>query len=171
MEEENSDSEDDASGDDQRLVGLYHSLIFSSDLQSAISRRLDDCSDPSFLEYLAASSKSTSDMDEQQGLQDLINQIEEVKTTMAMEAAEKEKAAVAAKADRDRELEAETTAADNNSNKPMSNTDILRKANEIDAAIALSDDEKPSDFMSDCREVVNLSRGFNDSGRMRVGGR
>ena len=45
--------------------------------------------------------------------------------------------------------------------QPMSNVDVLKQANAIDGAvmtIALSDDEKPSDFISDCREVVNLSR-------------
>jgi hypothetical protein len=45
--------------------------------------------------------------------------------------------------------------------QPMSNVDVLKQANAIDGAvmtIALSEDEKPSDFISDCREVVNLSR-------------
>ena len=58
--------------------------------------------------------------------------------------------------------------------QPMSNVDVLKQANAIDGAvmtIALSDDEKPSDFISDCREVVNLLGGFNNQGRMQVGGR
>ena len=56
----------------------------------------------------------------------------------------------------------------------MSNVEVLKQANAIDGAVmtnALSDDEKPSDFISDCREVVNLLGGFNNQGRMRVGGR
>jgi len=170
MEEENSDAEDDASNDDERLVALYHSLIFASDLQSEISKRMEECTDRSFLDYLTASSKSTKDEGEQQGLQELINQINEVKTAVAKKAVEEEQAAIAAKAEKEKESETATTTPDNKT-KPLSNTDILRKANEIDAAIALSDEEKPSDFISDCREVVNLSRGFNDSGQMRVGGR
>uniref|UniRef100_A0A6V0AG34 Uncharacterized protein n=1 Tax=Pseudo-nitzschia australis TaxID=44445 RepID=A0A6V0AG34_9STRA len=168
MDEETS-AGDEENGNDERLDGLYHSLIFASDLQSEISKRLEECTDPSFLEYLIASSESTNDKGEQQGLQELIDQIAEVKTTTAAKAvaAEKEKAALAAKAEK--ELETETTPTDKN--KSMSNADVLRKASEIDAAIAMSDEEKPSDFISDCREVVNLSRGFNDSGQMRVGGR
>eukprot|EP00537_Pseudo-nitzschia_pungens_P014564 CAMPEP_0172384830 /NCGR_PEP_ID=MMETSP1061-20121228/2558_1 /TAXON_ID=37318 /ORGANISM="Pseudo-nitzschia pungens, Strain cf. pungens" /LENGTH=242 /DNA_ID=CAMNT_0013113611 /DNA_START=88 /DNA_END=816 /DNA_ORIENTATION=- len=171
MEEENSDAEDDASNDDERLVALYHSLIFASDLQSEISKRLEECTDRSFLDYLTASSESTKDEGEQQGLQELINQINEVKAAVAKKAVEEEQAAIAAKAEKEKESETATTTTPDNNTKPLSNTDILRKANEIDAAIALSDEEKPSDFISDCREVVNLSRGFNDSGQMRVGGR
>jgi DNA-binding phage protein len=56
----------------------------------------------------------------------------------------------------------------------MSNAEVLKQANAIDQAAmtaVMSDDEKPSDFISDCREVVNLSRGFNSNGQMRVGGR
>ena len=163
--------------DDERLVELYHSLIFSSDLQSEISRRLDDCTDTLFLEYLNASSESSQDEEERQGLAELIDQIEQVKTETAIHAAaEKEKAAIAAKEEEEKEAAAvaaaaAATAATTKKSKALSNADVLKKANEIDAAIALSDEEKPSDFISDCREVVNLSRGFNDSGQMRVGGR
>lgn len=169
--EENNSAGDEEDGNDELLDGLYHSLIFASDLQSEISKRLEECTDSSFLEYLIASSESTNDKDEQQGLQELIDQIDQVKTTTAAKAAaaEKEKAALAAKAEK--ELEAETTTTSTNKNKSMSNADVLRAASEIDAAVAMSDEEKPSDFISDCREVVNLSRGFNDSGQMRVGGR
>ena len=63
---------------------------------------------------------------------------------------------------------------EDNASSTMSNADVLKQANAIDQAVvasALKDDEKPSNFISDCREVVNLSRGFNDSGQMRVGGR
>ena len=69
------------------------------------------------------------------------------------------------------ELSSSTAATDNSF---LSNADIIKRANQIDkavAAAALSDDEKPSDFISDCRDVVNLSRGFNNQGQMRVGGR
>mmetsp|Transcript_19007 Transcript_19007/g.39049 ORF Transcript_19007/g.39049 Transcript_19007/m.39049 type:complete len:235 (+) Transcript_19007:91-795(+) len=172
MDEENADDGEQNNNDNEQLVDLYHSLIFSGDLQSAISKRLDECSDPSFLEYLTVSLDSSEDDEERQGLADLIGQIDEVKALVAKKAADEEKqAALAAKALSEFEKEAETEAAANAvSSKSMSNADILRKANEIDAAIALSDEEKPSDFISDCREVVNLSRGFNDSGQMRVGG-
>jgi hypothetical protein len=175
MEEDNADNQEQSNEDsNEQLTELYHSLIFASDLQFAISRRLDDCTDPFFLEYLNASSESSEDEEERQGLTELIDQIDGVKTKMAIQAAEdQEKAALAAKAKEDAEKEASETAAaaTTESKKPMSNADVLRKAGEIDAAIALSDEEKPSDFISDCREVVNLSRGFNDSGKMSVGGR
>mmetsp|Transcript_20249 Transcript_20249/g.50373 ORF Transcript_20249/g.50373 Transcript_20249/m.50373 type:complete len:242 (-) Transcript_20249:220-945(-) len=174
MDEDASDDEvQDGADVDEDKVELYHSLIFASDLQSEISRRLDDSTDPTFLEYLSATSKSSQDEEERQGLMELMEQIEQVKAETAKKAVEEEeKAAIAAKAKEEKEeKEAEDSEATTQSVKPMSNADILRKANEIDAAIALSDDEKPSDFISDCREVVNLSRGFNDSGQMRVGGR
>ncbi|VEU39779.1 unnamed protein product [Pseudo-nitzschia multistriata] len=173
MEEENScEEEEGKNDDDERLERLYHSLIFSGDVKSEISRRLEACTDPGFSEYLVASSKSTRDRDEQQGLEELIGLIEEVKTTAAMEAAAEKEAALA-KAEKDKELRTEAeaqTAINASESKKLTNADLLKKANQIDAAIALSDDEKPSDFISDCREVVNLSRGFNDSGQMRVGG-
>jgi len=170
--------EEDAAGDqeqhekdvDEQQINLYHSLIFASDLKSAISKKLDECVDPTFLEYLSASSDSAQDEEERQGLQDLIDQIETVQKETAKKA-EEEKATLEAKAQEEAEKVSEVTMETAEKQKPISNADILKKANEIDAAIALSDDEKPSDFISDCREVVNLSRGFNDSGQMRVGGR
>jgi len=177
MEEDSAlDSEQNNSDTDEQLTELYHSLIFASDLQSEISRQMDGCTDPKFIEYLNASSESSQDEEERQGLTELIDQIDQVREMMAKKAADdQEKAALAAKAEEERENESRDAAAaaapSNESTKALTNADVLRKAQEIDAAIALSDDEKPSDFISDCREVVNLSRGFNDSGRMRVGGR
>lgn len=176
MEEDNAlDTEQNESDSDEQLIELYHSLIFSIDLQSEISKQIDDCTDPKFLEYLNVSLDSSQDENERQGLTELIVQIDEVKEMMAKKAVEdQENAMLAAKAKEESEKESQNAvsmAPSNDSTKALSNADILRKAQEIDAAIALSDDEKPSDFISDCREVVNLSRGFNDSGQMRVGGR
>lgn len=173
-EEESGDAgEENNNNDDEQLVELYHSIIFATDLRLEISNRLEECTDPSFLEYLTASSNSSQDKEERQGLTELIDQIDEVKTTMAMKAAaaaaDQEKADIAAKEQEEEESETIVEIPAKRT-KPMSNADVLRKANEIDAAIALSDEEKPSDFISDCREVVNLSRGFNDSGKMSVGG-
>ncbi|KAL3931396.1 MAG: hypothetical protein SGARI_004218 [Bacillariaceae sp.] len=176
--EDNSQAGGDASSDvtteDPQSMELYHSLIFASDLEHEISNRLDDCTDPSFLEYLTASANTAQDKDEQQGLLDLINNIEQVKTTLETKAIAEQQAAaeaIKAKKEAEDEMATNTSTTSAKSNKMMSNADIIRKANEIDAAIALSDEEKPSDFISDCREVVNLSSGFNDSGQMKVGGR
>jgi hypothetical protein len=176
MEEDIDDDQEQSNDEDsdEQLIELYHSLIFSSDLQFVISKRLEECINPLFLEYLNASSESSEDEEERQGLTELIDQIDDVKTKMAIQAADnQEKAMIAAKAKEDAEKEESETAAaaTTESKKPISNADVLRKAGLIDAAIALSDEEKPSDFISDCREVVNLSRGFNDSGKMSVGGR
>ena len=170
MEEDVNDGLEQSNGEsDEQVVELYHSLIFASDLQSEISKRLDECTDPIFLEYLNSSLDSSQDEEEKQGLTELLDHI--VKVEKAKKAADdQEKAVIAAKAKEDIEEESEGAEATAKSATPLSNADVLRKANEIDAAIALSDDEKPSDFISDCREVVNLSRGFNDSGQMRVGG-
>ena len=169
MEEDEGEEDNGGAGDDQYL-DFYHSLIFASDLKSAISNKLDECTDSGFLDYLNASIESTQDEEEKQGLKDLIDQIEVVQKETAIKAEEEQKKA-AAKAQQEAETVSDAALEPEEKVKPMSSADILRKANEIDAAIALSDDEKPSDFISDCREVVNLSGGFNDSGQMRVGGR
>jgi len=165
-----NDQEQIIEGSDDQLVELYESLIFANDLQSEISKRLNECTDSKFLEYLNASSESSQDEDERQGFAELINMIDEVKTKMVDAANEQEKAMVSATSNEHIEEESESAASLSENTKPLSNADVLRKASAIDAAIALSDEEKPSDFISDCREVVNLSRGFNDSGQMRVGG-
>lgn len=164
------DQEGSDGSDKQELVELYHSLIFASDLQSEISNRLEEFTDPRFLEYLNSLSESSQDKQEREGLTELIGRIDDAKTAMAMNAADDQEKAMNAAKVRE-ELEKESTSENSTKrSKPLSNADVLRKANEIDAAIALSDEEKPSDFISDCREVVNLSRGFNDNGQMRVGG-
>ena len=171
MEEENREKDAIVENDSDQndLIDLYHSLIFASDLESEISKRFRDCTDSRFLEYLNSLSESSQDKEEREGLAELVDQIDNVKTAMDKKSAEnEEKAATQAEPEPEEQSIDEPTSA--NKAKPLSNADILRKASEIDAAIALSDDEKPSDFISDCREVVNLSRGFNDSGQMRVGG-
>ena len=158
--------------EEQPLIELYHSLIFAHDLELEISKRLEACTDPKFLDYLNSLVDSSKEKEEKEGLTELIGQIENVKIATAKKIAddEEKKAAAAAKAKEEEEKAEDNESAEENS-KRLTNADILRKASAIDAAIALSDDEKPSDFISDCREVVNLSRGFNDSGQMRVGGR
>lgn len=169
---DNDDSEHSNFDSNEQLVELYHSLIFASDLQTEISTRMDECNDPEFLEYLNASLQLSQDEEECQGLTELIDQINEVERMTAKKVADdEEKAMIAFQQKEEIEKESQATSPESTkTTKAMSNADVLRKANEIDAAIALSDDEKPSDFISDCREVVNLSGGFNDSGRMRVGG-
>jgi hypothetical protein len=165
------DQEGNDDSDEQELVELYHSLIFASDLQSEISNRLEEFTDPRFLEYLNSLSESSQDEQDREGLTELIDRIDDAKMAMATNAADdQEKALNSAKVREESEKES-TSENSTKSSKPLSNADVLRKASEIDAAIALSDEEKPSDFISDCREVVNLSRGFNDMGQMRVGGR
>jgi hypothetical protein len=42
--------------------------------------------------------------------------------------------------------------------QPMSNVDVLKQANAIGGSMPCPMMKKPSDFISDCREVVNLSR-------------
>ena len=171
MEEENCEKDAivENNSDQNDLIDLYHSLIFASDLESEISKRFGDCTDPIFLEYLNSLSESSQDKEEREGLAELVDQINNVKTAMDKKFAENEEKA-AAQAEKEPEEKSIDEPTSAKKTKPLSNADILRKASEIDAAIALSDDEKPSDFISDCREVVNLSRGFNDSGQMRVGG-
>jgi len=161
------DSEPNNFESNEQMIELYHSLIFASDLRREISSRMDECIESEFSEYLNTLMQSSQDEEERQGIMKLIDQINEVERMMA------EKALIASQEKEGIESESQVAASEEpltRSPKTMSNADVLRKANEIDAAIAMSDDEKPSDFISDCREVVNLSRGFNDSGQMRVGG-
>lgn len=162
--------------DDQRQQqheDLYHSLIFSSQLERDIRQQLKACGTDDFIQYLHDSAVN-GDEEERQGLEELISMI----TTAKLEKEQTPQTPVA-----DTKVEATTDASleenDTNTNSEppppvLSNADLIKRANQIDkavAAAALSDDEKPSDFISDCREVVNLSGGFNNNGQMRVGGR
>ena len=162
---------------------LYHDLIFSTDLSQQITKTLGKCTNPKFLEFLYSLQECTKEEVERQGLEELMGTIRATQTKWNAED-EAQKAKVCTRVGKDDtvtrlqgeednppELSSSTAAADNSF---LSNADIIKRANQIDkavAAAALSDDEKPSDFISDCRDVVNLSRGFNNQGQMRVGGR
>ena len=165
---------DDSSGDADH-EDLFHALIFSSNTRADILSRLDECTDPRFAEYLKSCSEKATDAEEKQGLDELMDLIETVQTSVAEERAQEE-AAKEAEAEAKAKAEAESEADDEETNAPtkvLSNADLLKQANAIDQAVmtsAMSDDEKPSDFISDCREVANLSRSFNRRGQMRVGG-
>ncbi|CAJ1934564.1 unnamed protein product [Cylindrotheca closterium] len=169
----------------QQYEDLFHSLIFSGDTRADVARQLEQCTDSKFAEYLQTTLDQSQDEDEKEGLQELMDMIaqvvveeKELKEQQKME--ELNSKDEAAKAERQAELEKEANenkvaaSISSAAQSSMSNVDVLKQANAIDEAVmtnVMSDDEKPSDFISDCREVVNLSRGFNNKGRMRVGGR
>jgi hypothetical protein len=153
------------------LEDLFHTLVFSPDTRSAIVSQLDKCSEPGFTEYLNISMENSDDEKEAQGLQELIDSIRQVQDQVATT---QEQQQILEEQQAKEEAEAKEEEDDSPKAKLMSNSDVLKQANSIDQAVmtaAMNDDEKPSDFISDCREVVNLSRGFNNQGQMRVGGR
>eukprot|EP00980_Cylindrotheca_fusiformis_P009625 scaffold2127_cov85-Cylindrotheca_fusiformis.AAC.5 len=168
-----------SSDNNSEFEELFHSLILSGDTRASISQQLEECCDEGFMEYLSCSMmENSSDEEERQGLQELIHLIEQVQK-------EKEAAEHAQKIENDAKMAAaaanlkkqQQQQEENSKDRVpimMSNADVLKEANAIDQAVmtaVMTDDEKPSDFISDCREVVNLSGGFNNHGRMRVGGR
>jgi len=153
---------------------FMYSLVFSSNTARDIESQFEKSTDPNFGEYLSTKITNSEDEEERQGLQELMDLIETVKSSVVVQA-QKEAADAAALQARNEEEKRfrESTSTQNNEEPIMSNTDVLKEANAIDKGVisaAMSDDEKPSDFISDCREVVNLSGGFNNKGRMRVGG-
>lgn len=165
--------------DNPRFENLYHELIFARDIPRQIIKDLDDCTEPEFMNYLHLRIQATDDDEERQGLDELLTMIRTTQTTVRQEQEANEQQrrnAVALAREKSvlshmQEGNLDTTTA--TSGAALSNADVIKRANQIDkavAAAALSDDEKPSDFISDCRQVVNLSSGFNNQGQMRVGG-
>jgi hypothetical protein len=166
---------------------LYHDLIFATDLSRQITKKLNECTHPEFLDFLHSLQQCTNVETERQGLAELIDTIRASETKChAEDEAQQVKASTRvgkedviirlqqAGDDKDKPPEPSSSRTVTNDVGVLSNADIIKRANQIDkavAAAALSDDEKPSDFISDCRDVVNLSRGFNNQGQMRVGGR
>ncbi len=147
---------------------LFISLIMSQNTKTDILSQLDKCSDASFINYLHTSIEQSNDDEEKQGLKDLINLIEEVQSDV-----ERKKQTLEEERQKKEAMKLQNAGEEGNKSTSMSNADVLKQAFAIDQAGAtssLDDSEKSSDFISDCREVVNLSRGFNNQGQMRVGG-
>lgn len=161
---------------------LFHSLIFSGDTRTDVAKKLERCTDTKFAEYLQSAFTQSEDQDEKEGLLELMGLIAQVVEETELQE-QQEIAALSSKESTTAQLQEEldqeeakekAAAAAAAASQSMSNADVLKQANAIDEAVmtqVMSDDEKPSDFISDCREVVNLSRGFNNQGHMRVGGR
>lgn len=155
---------------------LFHSLIFSGDTRADVALKLEKCTDAKFTEYLQTTLNQSQDEDEKQGLQELmelIAQVVEERKLLEQQKQEELNAKAAAKVQREKELIDEAKKKAGEAQQIMSNADVLKQANAINQGVmtsVMSDDEKPSDFISDCREVVNLSGGFNNQGQMRVGG-
>jgi hypothetical protein len=177
----------DSDKEEQQLhhQDLFHALIFSTNTQADIANQLEACTQPEFLQYLIKSRDQSEDDEERQGLQELLDLIDEVQTSLLASKQQEDAAALAAAAaaaaavanldsTAATSLEKEEETPPKKKELLISNTEVIKRANQLDQAMvagAASDDEKPSDFISDCREVVNLSRGFNNQGQMRVGGR
>ena len=128
------------------------------------------------MSFLETTLVSAEDKEEQAAYQELLDWINKAVETKKIE---DEKVAAEEEMVRQKEFEKQHQQQSEVSEEGstlllLSNTDVLKRANQIDKDCAqlseLGDDEKPSDFISDCREVVNLSRGFNSRGQMRVGG-
>lgn len=168
-----NESEISTAPSNEKFDSLFNSLVFTTaDVKTVIEKKLDACVDPGFLKYVEDLLQGSDDAEEKQAYRDLLEAISTVQETVA-EAQKLAEEASAAESKADVEPMEETQTEDSTTEN-LSAADVLRRANDIDRAAisaAASDDEKPSDFISDCREVVNLSRGFNDRGQMRVGGR
>jgi len=158
--------------DNKAFETLFFDLVFSErNTRHMVERRLEECTDTGFLNYLQTQLQAVKDDDDEEraALQDLMKTIAEVQEETV------EAAAAAAEKQVDNTVEEMVEEiSDTNTSEKLSAADILRRAAAIDRAVSttpVSDDEKPADFMRDCREVANLSKGFNNRGQMRVGGR
>lgn len=173
--EDSSPSQEVDAEVNQENEDLFHALIFASDTRADIRAQLTKCTSPTFLAYLKTSKESSNDKEEARGLQELIDLIGVVEATVNEEQEELlKKELKSQEATLSAQKEEPQDEAKPKNTELLSNADVLKQANAIDHAVmtaAMNDDEKPSDFISDCREVVNLSGGFNNQGRMRVGGR
>jgi len=169
--------------DNPHFQDMYFELIFAVDLPREVMKKLKEYSQPTFIEYLHTlqqQAKTNQEEEEYQGLEELLKIIlskkEEQREKEEEEEEEEANATTTSSTSTSSPVEVTattTTTTTTTITTPLSNADIIKRANQIDkavAAAALSDDEKPSDFISDCREVVNLSRKFNNRGQMKVGG-
>lgn len=171
-----SSSTDEASTDnDAAYEQLFEDLVFSTrDSRVVIAEQLEACTDAGFVQYLEALEGDSTDDEERQALRDLLDAISDVKATTEAAAVEAAKQAELLAKEEAQRLEDEAKAEANAPEKVrMSTAEVLKKANEIDAAMVTaeaSDDELPDDFMRDAKATVGLTE-FNNKGQMRVGGR
>ena len=166
----NETNENNSNNNDSNYEDLFFALIMSQDAKTDIASQIEKYTDPNFMNYLHTSIEQSNDEEEIHGLKDLIDLINQVKINV-------EKKEQTLEEERQKKEAIKFQKGEENEKKnseSMSNADVLKQAFAIDKAGSTAspdDSEKPSDFMSDCREVVNLSRGFNNQGQMRVGGR
>ena len=152
---------------EQQYEDLFHSLILSTDTRKNVSLKLNACSEPEFVQYLTSSKENSNDDEERQGLGELLELIQDVQKEQALQ---QEQQINAIKEKEKKRAEQDASAKLATKESFLSTADVLKEANNINTAV-MDDDEKPSDFISDCREVANLSGGFSNQGRMSVGGR
>ena len=178
LDDDGADDDSSSSTTNAAFDDLFSALIFSSNPKNAVESRIDECTNEEFLSFLSTSIESSSDEEEKQAYQDLLSMINDVKTELQ----QKEEQAQIQKAKLDKELqlqakqeEEEMSKLKQEAKKNLSAADMLQRANDIDNAVMVSakateDEIKPNDFMRDVKLERGLS-GFNNSGKMRVGGR
>ena len=118
---------------------------------------------------------SAEDDEERQAYEDLVNVIGDVRKVR--EQLEQEKLAAAAakeEAKRLREEEIANSLLENDkAGQSMSTAEVLKAAQKIEEGVMTASkealEEEGSDFMTDAKATVGLA-GFNNQGRMRVGG-
>ncbi|CAB9527254.1 expressed unknown protein [Seminavis robusta] len=183
LDEINNGGASSSSEDDEQFDSLFNDLIFcTGDTKAVIADRLESCSDPDFLQWLEWNMEESEDDEEAQALQDLLEMIDQVATeTQAnnnnQQAEQERRQEEQAKKQQEMESQQASDTTDNDTGSAsatssMSAADLLKKANAIDQAVMIaeaSDDEKPNDFMRDAKAERGLG-GFNNKGRMRVGG-
>ena len=171
-----TDSTDD-SNNNSAFDDLLNDLVFSSgDPHTDIAERWEECSDPAFGEWLTSQKNASNDKEEREALQELLGMIQEV-ASMKLEQAETsaahQKQQSTSEATEQEDSDTTSTPTNTISDQNLSAADLLKKANAIDHAVMTSagaeDPDRPSDFMTDAKAERGLG-GFNNSGRMRVGG-
>ena len=164
-----------SSNDEGAFQNLFDDLIFATNPASKIKDKLEAYSDSGFVQYLTSLAKESQDEEERQALQELLDMIDKEQAAVMAMSAQKESLSKTEEPTTDIEsTEQQPAVATTASNRKMSAAEMLKQANAIDRAVTTSvaaeyDENRPSDFMTDAKAERGLT-GFNNKGRMRVGG-
>lgn len=136
--------EDDA-GENKELFAAYEiflgDLVFSTnDPRLDIIENYEQATDPAFIDWMEQKAEKSTDPDERLALKDLMGMIKDVQRKQELsQLREEREAREAAAAEEQRIKEAELVAEEG---RQMSNSDLLRKAQEIDTASQASAEDR-----------------------------
>jgi predicted house-cleaning noncanonical NTP pyrophosphatase (MazG superfamily) len=167
--------------EEEKYESLFHHLVFStsSNTRRDVQDRLEECSDPGFLQWLEWNMEESEDDEERQALHDLLEMIDQIATDEAESQQQQQQLSSNSENQQEsiqgknEELGMTGTTTATATTIIMSASDILKKASAIDRAVMVaeeaSEEEKPLDFIRDAKAERGLG-GFNNRGQMRVGG-